>query len=78
MIYLKSLLLGVAGAISASILWVVIAPLVLWTYLQFQAGRTRGAGGLGSASIGSGSVLIAAIIGFVIASAWEWRRLRVT
>jgi hypothetical protein len=44
--------------------------------LPFLISRVTGAGGVGAAYVRSGSVLVAALIGFVIGAAWEMRRLR--
>ena len=75
MIYLKSVLVGIGGAVLASVLWIILAVVVA-LYLPYAIARIKGTGGFSSASVGSGSVLIAALIGFIIAFAWEWHRIR--
>jgi hypothetical protein len=75
MVYLKSLLFGIAGAVIGSLLWFVVAfvvPLVA----PMLIGRIRRTGGVSAAHVGSDSILIAALVGFIIAFAWEWYRLR--
>jgi hypothetical protein len=74
-VYLKSFLLGIGGAVLAVVLWISVA-VILPLYLPYLIARVRGTGGISSAYIGSGSILTAALSGFVIASAWAWRRLR--
>ena len=71
--YLKGGLFGLAGAIVAAALWVLVA-FVLPVFLPMWMSRLRGEGGVGAASIGSGSILIAALIGFVIGVVWGGRR----
>jgi hypothetical protein len=75
MVYLKSLLLGIGGAVLASVLWVTVA-FVLPLFGPLLIGRGSGTGGVSSAYVGSGSILIAALVGFIIAFAYEWDRLR--
>ena len=75
MMYLKSVLVGVGGAVLASILWTILA-VVVPLYGPYVIARIKGTGGASSASVGSGSILIAALIGFIIGFAWEWHRLR--
>lgn len=74
MVYLKTFLVGISGSVVAMVLWVICA-LFLPVYLPFLISRITGTGGVGMASVGSGSVLVAALIGFVIGAAWEMRRL---
>jgi hypothetical protein len=75
MAYVKSLLFGVGGAVLASILWVLVA-FVLPLLGPMLIGRLRGTGGGSAGYVDSQSILIAAVIGFIIAFAWEWYRLR--
>jgi hypothetical protein len=75
MIYLKSLVFGIAGAVVASVLWIMIV-FVLPVFAPYVIGRLRGTGGASTGYVSSGSVLIAALIGFLLAFAWEWHRLR--
>ena len=74
MVYLKTFLVGMGGSVVAVLLWITCA-LFLPIYLPFLISRITGTGGVGAASIGSGSVLVAALLGFVIGAAWEMRRL---
>ena len=75
MIYVKSFLFGIGGAVAASVLWIVVA-FVLPFWGPYVIGRLRGTGGMSGASINSGSVLLAALLGFVVAFAWSWSKLR--
>ena len=75
LIYIKSFLFGIGGAIVASVLWIVVT-FVIPIYVPYVIGRVRGVGGISSAYLSSGSVLAAALLGFVVAFAWEWSRLR--
>ena len=75
-IFLESLLSGVGGAIVAAVLWFAVAfmaPL----YGPYLTARLRGTGGVSSANVGSNSILLAALIGFIVAFTWSWHRLRV-
>jgi hypothetical protein len=75
MVYLKSFLFGIGGAVLASVVWIT-ATLVLPIFLPYVIARFSGTGGGSFGSVGSGSILIAALIGFIIAYAWAWHRLR--
>jgi hypothetical protein len=75
MVYLKSFLFGVGGALLTAVLWFMVAFIVP-LYGPYLIARVRGTGGVSSGYITSGSILIAALIGFIIAFAWEWYRLR--
>ena len=75
MVYLKSFLFGIAGAVVAVVLW-FIGAFVLPMYAPYVVGRIMGTGGVASAYITSDSLLVAALIGFVIGFAWTWYRLR--
>ena len=75
--YLAAAGFGVLTAIATAILWIVIA-FVLPIALPFLLSRTglsqSGSGGAG-AVIGSGSILLAALLGFVGGLVWMlWRR----
>ena len=75
--YLAAAGFGVLTAIATAILWIVVGfvlPVAVPSFLSW-AGATRfGAGGAG-AVIGSGSILAAALLGFVGGLAWMlWRR----
>ena len=75
MVYLKSFLFGIGGAVIGVVLWITVA-FILPLYVPYLVARVRGTGGISSGYIGSGSILIAALIGFIIAFAWAWYRLR--
>jgi hypothetical protein len=75
MVYVKSVLFGIGGAVLASILWVLVA-FVLPLFGPLLIGRLRGTGGVSAGYVDSSSILIAAVFGFIIAFAWEWYRLR--
>ena len=74
MVYLKTFLVGMGGSVVAVLLWITCA-LFLPIYLPFLISRVTGTGGVGAAYVGSASVLVAALLGFVIGAAWEMRRL---
>jgi hypothetical protein len=75
MVYLKSFLFGIGGAVLGVVLWITVA-FILPLFGPYVIARLRGTGSGGSAGyVGSGSILIAALIGFAIAFAWEWHRL---
>lgn len=74
MIYVKSFLFGTLTAIAAAILW-ILAVFVVPIVVPFALSRLTGAGGVGAASIGSGSILVAALVGFVAGFFWRMRRL---
>jgi hypothetical protein len=74
MIYLKSVLFGVAGAIVVSVLWILAAfvlPILIPQVLS-RLGGGDGAGGAG-ARITSNSILLAALIGFAAGFYWKFR-----
>jgi len=75
MVYLKSFLSGIGGAVLAAVIWFTLA-FILPLYGPYLTARIRGTGGVSSAQVGSNSILIAALLGFIIAFAWEWHRLR--
>jgi hypothetical protein len=77
MVYLKSFLVGIGGAIVAALLWIVVAFLLplYWPMLVDRYFLNRG--GFGAASISSGSVLLAALIGFIAAAWWGLHRFNV-
>ena len=75
MVFLKSVLFGVGGALLTAVLWFIVA-FILPLYGPYLSARLRGTGGVSSGYITSGSILIAALIGFIIAFAWGWHRLQ--
>ena len=74
MVYLKSFLFGIGGAVIAVVLWITVA-FILPLYLPYLVASVRGTGGSSAAYIGSGSILLAALIGFIIAFTWARYRL---
>lgn len=75
MIYLKSFLWGVVGAVTAAVLWYTVAFIVP-LFGPYLMARFSGTGGMSSAHITSDSILLASLTGFLVAFAWAWRRLR--
>ena len=75
MIYLKSVLVGVGGAVLAAVLWITV-KFILPMFLPYMISRIRQTGGASGARITSDSIWIAALVGFVAAFVWEWHRLR--
>ena len=74
MIYLRAFLFGIGGAVLAAILWFTVTFIIpLW--VPYLLARIRGTGGMSAGYVTSGSILIAALIGFIIAFVWEWYRL---
>jgi hypothetical protein len=71
--YAKALLAGFGAAIGAAVLWTFIS-FVLPIVGPMLIGRLLNRGGGSAASIGSGSILLAALIGFVIGMWWGVRR----
>jgi len=72
MVYLKAIAVGVLGGVIFGVVWLAAAMLVpiLW-----QTWWQRGQGsGVGAATVGSGSVLLAALIGFIVTFVWVIRR----
>jgi hypothetical protein len=74
MIYVKSVLFGTGAAIVAAILW-ILTVFVLPIVVPFALSGVTGTGGMSAASIGSGSILAAALVGFVAGFYWKFRRL---
>jgi hypothetical protein len=75
--YLTAAGFGVLTAIATAILWIVIRfvlPIAVPVFLSRIGATQSGIGGAG-AVIGSGSILLAALVGFVGGIAWKlWRR----
>jgi hypothetical protein len=74
MIYLKSVLFGIAGAIVVSVLW-ILAAFVLPILIPQVLSRLGGGDGAGvaGARITSNSILLAALIGFAAGFYWRFR-----
>lgn len=75
MIYLKSLLIGTVGAVAAAVSWILVG-FVLPIFLPMLVARFRNTGGMSGATIGSGSILLAALIGFIVAAGLALRRFQ--
>jgi hypothetical protein len=75
MIVVKSFLFGVGGAVVAAVVWIVVA-FVLPIVVPYAIGRLRGTGGVAGGYVTSGGVLLAALVGFLVAFVWGWTRLR--
>jgi hypothetical protein len=74
--YVKSFLAGICGAVVAVVLWVLVS-VVLPASNSLVITNGAGAGAIASDTvISEGSVLLAALTGFVIAAAWSLKRSR--
>jgi hypothetical protein len=75
--YLTAAGFGILTAIATAILWIVVRfvlPLAVRLFLSRIGATQSGSGGAG-AVIGSGSILLAALLGFVGGLVWMlWRR----
>jgi len=71
--YCKSIIVGMATAVVASATW-VLAVFVLPIFLPVVVSRFTGAGGMSASSVSSGSVLAAAVGGFLVGFVWHFRR----
>jgi hypothetical protein len=81
MVYVKALLAGCLGAVTGAVLWILLAfvlpffgPMLYWRVFGRFTNRGIGAA---SASISSGSILLAALVGFLVGAFWAVRRYRV-
>lgn len=74
MIYLKSALFGIAGAILVSVLW-ILATFVLPLAIPQLLSRLGGGDGAHAAGarIASDSILLAALVGFAAGFYWKFR-----
>jgi hypothetical protein len=73
MIYLKATVVGMVTAIICGAAWMWAAGWVpIWWQMWQQ--RNQG-GGIGASSVGSGSILLAALIGFTLGFSWILRRV---
>ena len=77
MAYLKSALVGVAAAVAASLIW-ILAVFVLPIAAPFLISRVFGTdgGGAAGASVGSGSIMVVGLWGFLAGFFWHVRRVR--
>jgi hypothetical protein len=73
MTYLKAIAVGIVTAIIFGAGW-TWAALQLPIWWQMWQQRNEGAG-VGASSVGSGSVLLAASIGFMLGFSWIMRRV---
>jgi ABC-type phosphate transport system permease subunit len=73
MTYLKATTVGIVTAIIFGAGW-TWAALQLPIWWQMWQQRNQGAG-VGASSVGSGSVLLAALIGFMLGFCWTMRRV---
>lgn len=71
MAYVKVAFIAVLGAVGGVLLRVTAAVLPL---IASMAGASPTSSGVGSTAIGSGSVLLAAVIGFLLAGVWAFTR----
>jgi hypothetical protein len=75
--YLTAAGFGILTAIATATLWIVVRfvlPLALPLFLS-RIGATRSGGEVAGAFIGSGSILLAALLGFAGGFVWMlWRR----
>jgi len=76
MLYVKCFLVGIGGAIVAAVLWIGVS-FAIPIFVPMLVGRLLNRGGASGASITSDSILLAALIGFVIAAGWALRRFGV-
>ena len=73
MIYIRCLAVGVIAATFAAMLW-VLAVFVLPIFVPMLISRVAGSGGTGAATVGSGSMLLAAPAGFAAGCWCQFRR----
>ena len=73
MIYMKSFLFGIGGAIVGALFWIVVS-FVLPIFMPMLVEGMLNRGGASGASITSDSILLAALVGFVAAAWWGLRR----
>jgi hypothetical protein len=71
--YVKIFLAGLGVAIGAAVLWIFVS-FVLPIFGPMLIARLLNRGGASAASIGSGSILVAALIGFAIGIWWGIHR----
>jgi hypothetical protein len=74
MIYFKSIIVGLITAVATSLLW-ILAVFVFPIVIPFLISRITNSGGVGFAVVGSGSILIAGLVGFAVGFYWQFRRL---
>ena len=74
MAYVKSALVGIVAALAASLIW-ILAVFVLPIAAPFLISRVFGTDGAAGASVGSGSIMIAGLFGFLAGFSWHVRRV---
>jgi hypothetical protein len=79
--YVKTLIVGLVGALIGAVLWIAVPILVSVLWFTRMSVATAGGGGIGAMSFGlvvpTGiSTLLAALVGFVVAAGWRLRRFR--
>jgi hypothetical protein len=72
MIWIRSLLAGVAAALVALVIFVAVSFLPLAGVVLMS--RTTGSGGIGAVSVGSGPALLVALLAFAGGFYWQFRR----
>ena len=75
MIYVKSVLFGIGGAIVAAVIWIMVS-FVLPIFMPMLVDRMLNRGGASGARITSDSILLAALFGFITAAGWALHRFR--
>ena len=73
MIYLKATAVGIVGAVSLAAAWALSALLLpMWWQMWQQRNQLTGRAGAGGVGfrVGSGSVLFAALVGFLLGFTW--------
>lgn len=72
---MKSLVFGILGAMTAAVLWIVVS-FVLPLAVPLFVARFSQSGGVGGAGavISTSSILLAAVVGFVLGVLWSRRR----
>lgn len=73
MIYVKAAAVGIVTGLLLAVLWTLAALLIPLSVVFLSS---SGSGGLGAVSVGSGSTLLAAVVGFALGFAWWVRRSR--
>jgi hypothetical protein len=74
--YMKATVVGIVSGLLLAILWVLAAIWVpIYAAMFLSQLRHEGAGG-GAAYVGSGSVMLAAFVGFAAGFYWTVRRAR--
>jgi len=73
MIYIKATAVGIVSGLVLATVWLFAA---LWVplYGKMFLSSMRNEGGVGAAGVGSGSIMLAALIGFAAGFWWTLRR----